>query len=200
MKIVVTGFGVFRNYDVNPSWEAVSGLPEVWNDPKHEIRCEQIPVEYDFVLNQVPDKWKEMDPDFILHVGVSHLAEKLTLEKQANNSGYMKPDVKDSYPPGNCCVASCQDVKKSSCLDVEVLMADVNQDCARENLKVEACVSEDAGNYLCDFVYFKSLHSLNGNSLFVHVPEVGENKPYTIKQMTEGLAVIVKNVIKQVDK
>ena len=200
MLIVVTGFGPFRGHDVNPSWEAVKALPAAWDDDQHRLVVEEIPVDYDFVLKEVPDKWSRHSPDFILHVGVSHLAEKLTLEKQANNSGYMKPDVKDSYPPGNCCVASCQDVKKSSCLDVEVLMADVNQDCARENLKVEACVSEDAGNYLCDFVYFKSLHSLNGNSLFVHVPEVGENKPYTIKQMTEGLAVIVKNVIKQVDK
>ena len=200
MLIVVTGFGPFRGHDVNPSWEAVKALPAAWDDDQHRLVVEEIPVDYDFVLKEVPDKWSRHSPDFILHVGVSHLAEKLTLEKQANNSGYMKPDVKDSYPPGNCCVASCQDVKKSSCLDVEVLMADVNQDCARENLKVEACVSEDAGNYLCDFVYFKSLHSLNGNSLFVHVPEVGENKPYTIKQMTEGLAVIVRNVIKQVDK
>ena len=200
MKIVVTGFGIFRDYTFNPSWEAVSGLPDVWNEEKHTLYCEQIPVEYDFVLQKVPSKWKEIDPDFIVHVGVSHLADKLTLEKQAHNTGYDKPDVTSKCPPDKCCVPECPDTGRASCLDMEKLMTSVNEDCSKQSLGVEVCVSEDAGHYLCDFVYFKSLHAMKGKSLFVHVPEVGEGKPYSVQQMTSGLSVIIKNIISQMDK
>ena len=79
MLIVVTGFGVFRGYDVNPSWEAVKALPAAWDDEQHEVVVEEIPVQYDFVLKEVPERWSSRQPDFIIHVGVSHLAEKLTL-------------------------------------------------------------------------------------------------------------------------
>ena len=89
---------------------------------------------------------------------------------------------------------------RASCLDMEKLMVSVNEDCSKQNVGVEVCVSEDAGHYLCEFVYFKSLHAMSGKSLFVHVPEVGEGKPYSVQQMTSGLSVIIKNIISQMDK
>jgi len=193
MLIVVTGFGPFRGHDVNPSWEAVKALPAAWDDDQHRLVVEEIPVDYDFVLKEVPDKWSRHSPDFILHVGVSHLAEKLTLESQANNTGYDKPDVRAACPPANCCVPSCQQSKLSSCLDLTELTAEVTDQCS--DLGLEAEVSEDAGNYLCDFVYFKSLHATGGRSLFVHVPMI--DKPYTVAQMTAGLKAVTKNIIKQ---
>ena len=200
MKIVVTGFGIFRDYTFNPSWEAVSGLSDVWKEEKHSLHCEQIPVEYDFVLKEVPDKWKEIEPDFVVHVGVSPIADKLTLEHQAHNTGYVKPDVRSKCPPDQCCVSSCPETIRTSCLDMRKLMESVNEDCSKQGMGVESCVSEDAGHYLCDFVYFKSLHAMDGRSLFVHVPEVGDDKPYTVQQMTSGLFVIIKNIIQQIEK
>lgn len=194
MLIVVTGFGVFRGHEeVNPSWEAVKALPAVWDDEQHELVVEEIPVEYDFVLKEVPGRWLRHSPDFILHVGVSHLAEKLTLESQANNTGYDKPDVTSSFPPSNCCVPGCDQVKLSTCLDLQELTHQVSLQAREQGLEAE--VSEDAGKYLCDFVYFKSLHATGGKSLFVHVPMIG--KPYTVDQMTVGLKLVIKNIIKQ---
>jgi len=48
-------------------------------------------------------------------------------------------------------------------------------------LGVEVCTSDDAGRFLCEFIYFKSLHSQNGRALFIHVPPVG--KPYSSEQV-----------------
>ena len=195
MLIVVTGFGLFRGYDVNPSWEAVKALPAAWDDEQHEVVVEEIPVQYDFVLQEVPHRWSSRQPDFIIHVGVSHLAEKLTLERQANNTGYNNPDVTGVCPPGNCCVSSAsgEQAKLASCLDLEELSEKVTEQCKEVGL--EAVVSEDAGRYLCDFVYYKTLHATQGKSLFVHVPLV--DKPYSLPQMTEGLKAVTKNVIEQ---
>jgi len=199
MLIVVTGFGVFRGYDVNPSWEAVKALPAAWDD-EHQLLVEEIPVQYDFVLQEVPDRWSSSRPDFIIHVGVSHLAEKLTLERQANNTGYTRPDVTGLCPPGNCCVSSPSSqetkLKLSCCLDLVELSQRVTEQCKEVGL--EATVSEDAGQYLCDFVYYKSLHSTQGKSLFVHVPLV--DKPYSLLQMTEGLKAVTKNVVEQLQR
>jgi len=193
MLIVVTGFGPFRGHDVNPSWAAVRRLPDVWDDVDHQVVVEEIPVEYDFVLREVPNRWSHHKPDFIIHVGVSHLASKLTLESEANNTGYNSPDVKALCPPDNCCVPSCQLSKLSTCLDLQDLSGKVTAQCSHIGLEAE--VSQDAGNYLCDFVYFKSLHATSGRSLFIHVPK--EDKPYSIQQMTEGLKSAIKNIIKQ---
>ena len=82
MLIVVTGFGPFRGYEVNPSWEVVRALAAAWDVEEHHVVVEEIPVEYDFVLKEVPHRWSDQKPDFIIHVGVSHLAERLTLESQ----------------------------------------------------------------------------------------------------------------------
>ena len=193
MLIVVTGFGPFRGHEVNPSWEAVKGLPAIWEEGEHKLLVEEIPVEYDFVLKEVPDRWSSHSPDFIVHVGVSHLAEKLTLETRANNTGYSSPDVKASCPPNNCCVPAFQQEKLDTCLDLQDLCHQVTVQARDQG--VEADVSEDAGKYLCDFVYFKSLHATSGKSLFVHVPMIG--KPYTVDQMTTGLKIVIKNIIKQ---
>jgi len=195
MVIIVTGFGVFKNYKVNPSWEAVKILGETWDDPENKIFTEQIPVEYDFVLNNVPNKWNDKNPEFVIHVGVSCMADKITLERQGHNIGYDKKDTLGTCPPDQCCVPSRGDIVETTCLDLEKLMMDVNNDKSLAEMEVEACVSDDAGRYLCDFVYFKSLHSFSGKSLFVHVPE--ENKPYTIQQTAEGLRCVIKNVILQ---
>ena len=39
-SIVVTGFGPFMNIEINPSWEAVKQLKDLWDKDtkKHEVR------------------------------------------------------------------------------------------------------------------------------------------------------------------
>lgn len=76
----------------------------------------------------------------MIHVGVSHKAEKLTLETCASKNGYKKPDVKGKMlPESECCIGSEQRVFTK--LAVEKLAKDLN------NLKigVKFCTSNDAG-------------------------------------------------------
>ena len=58
-------------------------------------------------------------------------------------------------------------------------------DCIENESKV--CISCDAGHYLCDFVFYKSLHSSQGKSLFIHVPPL--NKPFSKEELA---AIIVQ--------
>ena len=58
-------------------------------------------------------------------------------------------------------------------------------DCIENESKV--CISCDAGHYLCDFVFYKSLHSSQGKALFIHVPPL--NKPFSKEELA---AIIVQ--------
>ena len=63
---------------------------------------EEIPVCYDFVQEQVPKKWRSendhSDVIAMLHVGVSSIANRVTLEEQANNEGYNRSDINGKCP------------------------------------------------------------------------------------------------------
>lgn len=59
--ILVTGFGLFRDYKINASWEAVKLLPDEIDEFKL-IKIE-VPVVYDIVETKIPALWKEHDPE-----------------------------------------------------------------------------------------------------------------------------------------
>ena len=101
MIIVVTGFGPFSGNTVNASWEAVKSLPDIWTDLENTLIIEEIPVEYDFNQKNVPEKWKDKQPDFVVHVGVKSRAKSLTLEVLAHNDGYEAKMYRD-WSRGGC--------------------------------------------------------------------------------------------------
>ena len=67
-KIILTGFGPFRGHDINASWESVKLVPNLWKNDEIEIVIEEIPVQYEFIQTQVPNKWADLNPVFYIHV------------------------------------------------------------------------------------------------------------------------------------
>ena len=45
--------------------------------------------------------------------------------------------------------------------------------------QVKVSASEDAGLYLCEYTYYRSLHSGQAPAVFIHIPPVGE--PYSLE-------------------
>lgn len=77
----------------------------------------------------------------VIHVGVSSLATKLTIESQAFRKGYNKPDCDGKiHVTGECCMETeGEDCIKSN-IDVQQLCDHVNK-----STNLEACVSTHAG-------------------------------------------------------
>lgn len=166
-NIIVTGFGPFGKHIINASWEAVKNLSKKNSEilkKQYNVNLiiKEIPVAYDHVIKNIPELWQQYNPLFVVHIGVSYLAKCLQIETQACSSGYTKKDIKDNCPE------VCNDCKiLNTTLDVDKLCQDL-----KEKYDCTACPSNNAGRYLCEFIFYHSLNINQNKSLFIHVPDL----------------------------
>ncbi|XP_049816855.1 pyroglutamyl-peptidase 1 [Schistocerca nitens] len=191
--VVVTGFGPFQGHDINASWEAVKLLPELESEEQLGVKLivMKLPVAYEDVVKMIPAIWTEHKPMLVIHVGVSGLADKITLEKVAHRSGYKKADIFGQLPAeGECCLG-CSDEACSS-LDVEQICCKLNE----SECGLTSSVSSNAGRYLCEFTYYSSLSIDDSRTLFIHVPDL--NKPYSALELARGIKQIISIILNDI--
>lgn len=180
--ILVTGFGPFDMHEVNASWEAVKELQKLWANSVEfsdvELVTEEIPVSYDHVSNRVPQLWKKHNPLIVLHVGVSHNADSLTIERYARTNGYDRFDICNKCPDETNIV--CKILETG--INIEELCDSVNKNFEKSGCK--ACLSPNAGRYLCEYIFYQSLSIDPTKTLFVHVPDFDK---YSSVQTANGL-------------
>ncbi|KAK9294341.1 hypothetical protein QLX08_011013 [Tetragonisca angustula] len=86
----------------NKNWEAVKELKKLCTNSQEmvdvEIIIKEIPVSYQDVAACLPKLWKEYKPMIVIHVGVSHKAQCLTIECCAHSNGYMREDIFNKCP------------------------------------------------------------------------------------------------------
>lgn len=189
--VLVTGFGPFYGHSVNASWVAVQEMAELTlhnPDGTHcKLEIREIPVEYEAVTSEVPRLWKNVSPRLCVHVGVSPY-DCVMIEQVAQNSTYHLVDVKGKCPPSGVCVQDGPSHIKTR-VDVQSVVAHVMA--AQSEVQVSA--STDAGRYLCDFIYYTSLHCGDAPVMFVHVPPL--SKPYSSAQIAKALKIIIEAVL-----
>lgn len=127
----------------------------------------------------------------MVHCGVSSSAKTLVLEQLAHNNGYEALDVALNLPPANCCVKY-----GSKCLQTKINMHQISHDVNSSGLQIPAVVSNDAGRYLCEFIYYTSLN-ISSSTAFIHVPPV--DQPYSIEQLAQGIKIAISSMIKQLN-
>ncbi|XP_005107404.1 pyroglutamyl-peptidase 1 [Aplysia californica] len=190
--VCVTGFGPFKGHLVNASWVAVQELAKLGLSDDVELIIYELPVVYEDVKKIIPGLWEKHKPVLMVHVGVSGIADEITLEQQAHNDGYNRCDVRGVTPITQTCVdGSCHDVIVS-----KINMAQVCKAVNEANLKVTTVVSHDPGRYLCDFSYYISLHQNRDCSAFIHVPPLGS--PYSGAELALGLQASIRAMLTQV--
>ncbi|KAH8332221.1 hypothetical protein KR074_010816 [Drosophila pseudoananassae] len=212
--IVISGFGPFLGHEtVNASWEAVQLLPEnlTHNGVEYELVKKLVPVEYGAVDEAVSEIW-DLQPDLVIHVGVSGLAKCVYVEKLAYNHKFKRPDNSGQYlPNGSCQLPHHGKANVLRCgLDVDKIVAAVNATCdacvapadsnqpPNDKSKPPSAtkVSKNVGDFLCGYIYLKSLDVDTKRSLFVHVPPI--DKPFSSEKTAEIVFKIVEQCIQQV--
>ncbi|KAL3287454.1 hypothetical protein HHI36_001925 [Cryptolaemus montrouzieri] len=188
--ILVTGFGPFGTHQINASWEAVKLLPDEFEG--YRISKNEIPVCYTEVEEKVPTLWTSHKPKLVVHVGVSSLARAITIEKMANKSGYEKLDCYGKkHPTGNACPPDFGD----DCIPTTINVKDICEFLNNKNEVIKFSTSENAGRFLCEYIYYISLRKDRRRSIFIHVPPL--DTPYTSQQLCDGILQIIECALKQ---
>jgi pyroglutamyl-peptidase len=204
--VLVTGFGPFRHYRVNASWEAVKLLEM---DDVNLVKRE-VPVSYEEVDRVIPKLWEEYNPTLTVHCGVSCQASCLVLESQAFGSEYLSPDVTGCSPSNGCAPppppaapSPCPEVggaeaggchPLSTGLDVARICDQINSYHAEGLVKLPVAVSRDAGRYLCEYTFFTSLRQNQERTLFIHCPEL---EVYPAQDTAEAIKAVIKTALRE---
>ncbi|XP_063713384.1 pyroglutamyl-peptidase 1-like [Symsagittifera roscoffensis] len=187
MSILVTGFGPFGDMKENPSWVAVRQLSGA-SINGFKIDTHMFQVSYDEVDSFVDSISHNDDYEFFLHVGVSSEASNVVLEQIACCGGYKKPDVFNKLPQtesfrSESSPAPVENLSMCTAFDLEMCKAQLHA------IGVPASTSSEAGRYLCEYLYYRSMCRNGGKVLFVHVP-MSDVTP------TEETTKILKEIIK----
>jgi pyroglutamyl-peptidase len=191
MKVLVTGFGPFKDFDINPS----ALLVEKLEMDDIIIRKEVFDVNRVDIEERYPNILDKFQPDFILNIGLSASSGGLNLETFAINS------LKDKAIFSTI----TQEWGYRSKLDTSELADMLCKD------GIPAIRSDYAGSYYCNFIYFLSLEWCDhnkGDALFLHIPftndlasEISLNKKVIYPSLpTETMLKGIKKIITHLEK
>ncbi len=191
-KLLITGFEPFDGEEINPSWEAISRLPDEIKG--YTLTKLRIPVVFGKAAEAVLAKAAEISPDVILCVGQAGGRSAITPELVAINLRYAKipdnegqqPKDEPIFPNGNCAYFSTLPVRQMA----EAISA----------AGIASQVSYSAGAYVCnDLLYTLLAHFQNTRIKvgFVHIPyskEQGKEPAMEVADMIKGLTVAIENM------
>lgn len=152
MKTLVTGFGPFKGFDINPSQIIVEQL----ND-REDIKTVIFDVNQNAISSTYPPILEEYQPDLILNIGLQASTGVLNLETFAINS------LKDQE--------EFQTIQEMSGFKTSINTNRLAQELC--DIGIPAIRSDHAGNYYCNYIYYLSLQWCQGgkgNALFLHIP------------------------------
>ncbi|TDZ29910.1 Pyroglutamyl-peptidase 1 [Colletotrichum spinosum] len=225
--VLVTGFGPFKvQYPVNPSWEIAHSLPSYLpplraKNPKDHnptsatrplppvrivVHPEAIRVNYQTVRGLVPQLW---DPathpriDATVHIGMAGPRLFYSIERRGHRDGYAFPDVDGKKledeerraKEGEEWVWYGTPAELETHFDLGDVLGRWK---AHSPDGSDLRISEDAGHYLCDFIYFSSLAHLwkaqkHRRVVFLHVPSDASEE--AVARGTELTVQLIRSVV-----
>ncbi|PTB81492.1 peptidase C15, pyroglutamyl peptidase I-like protein [Trichoderma longibrachiatum ATCC 18648] len=222
LTVLVTGFQPFRSeYPINPSWEIAKGLPEYLPprrakdpDARHAVDIppvrilvhpEPLRVSYKVVRETVPTIWQETYQDrkidIVIHIGMAGPRLMYQIESRGHRTGYKARDVDGRH------LDELEGKRNEEWVWHDLpdeLRTDLDIDDIWERWlqhtpgNLDLRISDDAGRYLCDFIYYSSLASCYKQGkerkvIFLHVPADGSEA--VIKQGQEVAVNLIRSIV-----
>lgn len=190
IRILVTGFGPYPGTPENPSEHLVRALAERNARPPAgtSLTTHILPTSWTEVARLMPAMLAEEQPDVAIHFGHAAKARGFRLEEVARNRTAAMADVDGRLPARTLIAAQ----------GPRLLRTDVPLDTLQLRLRALALsteLSQNAGNYLCNNVYYLSMTYAKGRlrpalSLFVHIPPASFFQ--TADALEKGAAAIIR--------
>ena len=189
MKVLVTGFEPFGPWQRNPSGDAARHLDGA-TIVDAEISGLVLPVSFQRAAAPVIAAIDELHPDVVLNLGqgsavgvrVERIAvNRCTAPAGGDNDGY--------EPQGEPIVMDGPETYQSTLPVMEIVDL-------LSNVKFEAVASYSAGEFLCNYVMYTTLHHIATHNLpiragFIHASPLREEVP----DLTEGKGMRLKKWI-----
>ncbi|RIA47292.1 hypothetical protein [Dichotomicrobium thermohalophilum] len=183
--MLVTGFGPFPGVGWNPSGWLVQTLARTHARP---LTGAVLPVSWQSAWAALEPLLEAARPRQVILFGVSQEATGFCLEKRAYNARGPHADVDGASPKDHRLLPSPVETLNAT-LPLEPIASTV----AAADIPV--ALSEDPGRYLCNALFFHTLHWAHGTSTrvgFVHIPHIAESGPLTRAQALRGARLIVE--------
>ena len=196
-RLLITGFAPFGGDRINPSWQAVSALPETvggWELVKREL-----PVTFRGAPEALFAAVDEAEPDAVLMVGLAASRGAVTPERQGVNEMVARiPDNEGNQPQNEPVVPGGPEILFST-LPVE----DMTE--AIQTAGVPARLSDSAGRFVCNALLYSVLYRLEQAddpvpAAFIHVPatpELAEGKDWptlTLDEIVTALTAAIEAI------
>ena len=157
-RVLLTGFEPFASFSVNPTQRLAKEIKACLGI---QLKSQVLAVDFAQMQDEYPKILSDYQPTFILNLGLNAGANVVMLEHFAQNLGV--PPNESSYFP----ILEGEPMAYKTNLNVDFL---AHKLCEKG---IPSMVSNHAGNYLCNYVYYHSLHYVGirgGSALFMHLP------------------------------
>ena len=189
-KILITGFDPFGGETINPSWEAVSVLPD--EIAGYRLTKLRIPVVFGEGAEKVIETAEELLPDVIICVGQAGGRNAITPELVGINLRHATiPDNSGAQPQDEPIVQGGKTAYFST-LPVREMAK------AIQAVGVPSQVSYSAGAYVCNDVLYTLLAHYENSTVrvgFIHIPYCkAQNKTPSmpLEDIIKGLTVAIE--------
>jgi pyroglutamyl-peptidase len=195
-SVLLTGFQPFGGERLNPSWQAVSALHGA-RIAGHRVVARELPVAFGSSLKALRTALREVRPSLVICVGQAGGRAQLSLERVAINVDDARIPDNTGRQPVDTPVVEEGPAAYFTTLPIKAM---------REALRaagVPAEVSQTAGTYVCNHVFYGLMHALRRQRAvragFVHIPyspaqaAAHAGAPsLAVDTVTEGLRIAVR--------
>ena len=194
--ILLTGFEPFNGAAINPSWEAARAL-DGWSGPGFQVAARLLPCEFGRVNIALLEAVEAVQPDIVIAVGQAGGRSEISLERIAINiDDALFADNAGAQPVDTAIIADGPAAYFST-LPIKAIVR------ALRLRGFPAGVSQTAGTFVCNHVFYGLMHHAAGSRLkagFIHVPflpeqaaERPERPPsMALKDIVDGLRIALE--------
>ncbi|CAA9438502.1 MAG: Pyrrolidone-carboxylate peptidase [uncultured Ramlibacter sp.] len=197
-RILVTGFDPFGGQVINPSWLAAQTLDGMRLDG-HVVVSAQLPTQFNRSLRVLRELMAEHRPSLVLCTGQAGGRAAISLERVAINVNDARiPDNAGAQPIDTPVIPGAPAAYFSS-LPIKAMLASMIAE------GIRADVSQTAGTFVCNHVFFGLMHQLAGDPAWsgtrgglVHVPWLPQqgHPSMTLEQVGLGLQVALRCAVR----
>lgn len=165
--ILLAGFAPFDGHSTNPSWDAVRALQGA-RVSGHRVVTRCLPVSFAGSSVELRRALRELKPALVLCVGQAGGRAQLSLERIAINVNDARIADNDGHSPIDEPVIEGGPAAYFSTLPIKAMLA------ALRAAGYPAEVSQTAGTYVCNHIFYQALHALRRRAQvragFIHIP------------------------------